>query len=150
VQEKGRFEVFQDYHLRVGEVTADTQVPESQSLREQRLDETEVGAGKVVSIIEMNRPADLPEDASAEAVAARLGLTAGAQGLVDWDVFDAILTPGHLLLLMSWRDTVCADAAEQKRIPPAARHRRVRVVRDYGMFDRREAPQYYPKVERNT
>jgi hypothetical protein len=24
----------------------------------------------------------------------------------------------------------------------------VRVVRDYGMFDRREAPQYYPDVER--
>ena len=25
VQEKGRFEVFEDYHLRVGEITADTQ-----------------------------------------------------------------------------------------------------------------------------
>ena len=25
-----------------------------------------------------------------------------------------------------------------------ARLRRVRVVRDYGMFDRREAPQFYP------
>ena len=24
----------------------------------------------------------------------------------------------------------------------------VRVVRDYGMFDRREVPQYYPDVER--
>jgi hypothetical protein len=24
------------------------------------------------------------------------------------------------------------------------RHRRVRIVRDYGMYDRREAPQYYP------
>jgi hypothetical protein len=28
-----------------------------------------------------------------------------------------------------------------------ARFRRVRVVRDYGMFDRREAPQYYPLVK---
>src|SRR2546427_169082 len=27
VQEKGRFEVFEDYHLRVGEVTADTDPP---------------------------------------------------------------------------------------------------------------------------
>jgi hypothetical protein len=26
--------------------------------------------------------------------------------------------------------------------------RRVRVVRDYGMFDRREAPQYYPEIKR--
>jgi hypothetical protein len=27
-----------------------------------------------------------------------------------------------------------------------ARLRRIRVIRDYGMFDRREAPQYYPEV----
>jgi len=26
--------------------------------------------------------------------------------------------------------------------------RHIRVVRDYGMFDRREAPQYYPPVKR--
>ena len=30
----------------------------------------------------------------------------------------------------------------------AIRHREVRVIRDYGMFERREAPQYYPEVER--
>ena len=36
VQEKGRFEVFEDYHLRVGEITADTEVPKGQTLREQR------------------------------------------------------------------------------------------------------------------
>jgi hypothetical protein len=28
------------------------------------------------------------------------------------------------------------------------RHRRLRVVRDYGMFARAEAPQYYPPVLR--
>jgi hypothetical protein len=26
------------------------------------------------------------------------------------------------------------------------RHRQVRVIRDYGMRDRREAPQYFPDV----
>jgi len=26
-------------------------------------------------------------------------------------------------------------------------HRIVRVVRDYGMFDRRESPQYYPAID---
>src|SRR5580693_10281108 len=34
VQKKGRFEVFEDYHLRVGEITADTEVPNGQELRE--------------------------------------------------------------------------------------------------------------------
>jgi len=28
------------------------------------------------------------------------------------------------------------------------RHRRVRIIRDYGMFERREAPQFYPAVRR--
>ena len=32
VQEKGRFEVFEDYHLRVGEITADTHVPPGQDV----------------------------------------------------------------------------------------------------------------------
>ena len=32
-------------------------------------------------------------------------------------------------------------------LPDGARMRRVRVIRDYGMFDRREAPQYYPDVK---
>src|SRR6267154_3403102 len=45
VQEKGRSEVFRDYHLRVGEVTRDTRLPRGQALREQRLDETEAGQG---------------------------------------------------------------------------------------------------------
>ena len=149
VQKKGRGQVFHDYHLRVGQVTADNQVPAGHSLREQRLDETEVGAGKIMSIIEMHRPAALREDAEAEAVARHLGLPAGAAGLVDWDAFEAILTPGDMLLLLSWRDAAAAESGErQAAIPAGARRRRVRVIRDYGMFDRREAPQYYRKVER--
>jgi hypothetical protein len=28
------------------------------------------------------------------------------------------------------------------------RHRWVRVIRDYGMIDRNEAPQFYPEVKR--
>ena len=39
VQEAGRFEVFQDYHLRVGEITADSAPPPGFVLRQQRLDD---------------------------------------------------------------------------------------------------------------
>ena len=53
VQEKGRFEVFQDYHLRVGEFTADNQLPAGQKLLQQRLDETEVGDARFVTISEL-------------------------------------------------------------------------------------------------
>ena len=72
-----------------------------------------------------------------------------AAGLVAWDVFDAVLTPGDIVLLMSWRDQAAAEAFEGSTdLPDGARFRRVRVVRDYGMFDRRESPQYYPDVSR--
>jgi hypothetical protein len=39
---------------------------------------------------------------------------------------------------------VAAERFEDEfTVPDGARLRRVRVVRDYSMFDRREAPQYY-------
>jgi hypothetical protein len=60
-------------------------------------------------------------------------------------VFDAVLAPGDVIVLVAWRTVADAEAFED-RVARAedARLRRVRVVRDYGMFDRREAPQYYP------
>jgi hypothetical protein len=149
VQEKGRFEVFRDYHLRVGEMIRDTGLAAGQGLPEQRLDETEIGAATRLTIIDAKRPAHLPKESSAEQVAAWLGLPRDADGLVGWDVYDAILTPGDLVLLLSWRDDKAAEAGDAKAArPEGSRLRRIRVVRDYGMFDRREAPQYYAEVKR--
>lgn len=135
VQEKGRTEVFADYHLRIGEIVSDTRPP--QVLRAQRLDETDVGAAKTVMLI------DGLAEGSPEKRAARLGLRDDTPGLVAWDVFDAVLTPGDTMLLLSWRDD---DAARTFAVPADARVRRIRVIRDYGIFDRREAPQYYPAI----
>src|SRR5947208_536654 len=82
-------------------------------------------------------------------LAGTLGRPHAAEGLVGWDLFDAILTPGDLLLMLAWRDAALAPAASHG-IPSAARHRQVRVVRDYGMFRRNEAPQFYEAVQRET
>lgn len=142
VQEKGRFEVFQDYHLRVGEFTADSSLPPGQSLRQQRLDETEVGDSRFVTITELSPASgDLASELGAPAI--------GERGLIDREVYASIYTEGKLLLLACWRDAAAASAWTP-RAPQAGelRHRQVRVVRDYGMFDRREAPQYYPEVRR--
>ena len=144
-QEQGRTEVFRDYHLRVGQVTADSHPPAGHAVHEQRFDETEDGVAKLVSIVELRRPPELPEDAIPALIGRTLGLQESAHGLVGWDVFDAILTPGNLLLLLAWRDITAADLGE-RALPPEARHRRVRVVRDYGMFRRHEAPQYYSEA----
>jgi heme-degrading monooxygenase HmoA len=58
VQEKGRGQVLMDYHLRVGQVTADTRLPHGHPLVEQRLDETEVGEGTTVALIDAHRPTE--------------------------------------------------------------------------------------------
>jgi len=149
VQEKGRSEVFLDYHLRIGQITQDTRVPDGQVLREQRLDETQTGSATTITLIDARRPAGWAKQSSPDDVAKRLGLAPAATGLIAWDVFDAVLTPGDIILLASWRDNAAAEAFERElSLPDGARLRRVRVVRDYGMFDRREAPQYYPEIKR--
>jgi heme-degrading monooxygenase HmoA len=149
VQEKGRSEVFLDYHLRIGQITQDTRVPDGQVLREQRLDETQTGSATTITLIDARRPAEWVKQSAPDDVAKRLGLPPAATGLFAWDVFDAVLAPGDIILLASWRDNAAAEAfGRELSLPDGARLRRVRVVRDYGMFDRREAPQYYPEVKR--
>ncbi|HEX9471490.1 MAG TPA: antibiotic biosynthesis monooxygenase [Bradyrhizobium sp.] len=148
-QEKGRSEILLDYHLRVGQITNDTHIPEGHSLQEQRLDETEVGEGTTITLIDAKRPAQWAETPNAADCSEYLGLNSHAEGMVAWDVFDAVLTPGDLILLTCWRTNADAETFEGKvNLPEGARLRRVRIVRDYGMFDRREAPQYYPAVDR--
>jgi heme-degrading monooxygenase HmoA len=144
VQEKGRFEIFADYRLRVGEITGDTHPPPGLAVDEKRFDETEVGEAKAVTITE------LESGGGGETLPARLGLDAGRAGLVDHEVFESIYAPGRFLLLASWRSAGTAAAWSPAPLEPAQRHRRVRVIRDYGMFERREAPQFYPDVDRGS
>jgi heme-degrading monooxygenase HmoA len=151
VQEKGRFEVFEDYHLRVGEITGDTHLPQGHMIQQHRLDATDVGRAKVVSISEVD-PGPDTKPTSAANLQERLRVPAiGRDRVSDAELFESIYTPGKLLLLVSWHDTVASDSWQ----PPASlsdagrlRHRRVRVIRDYGLADRREAPQFYPDVAR--
>jgi heme-degrading monooxygenase HmoA len=151
VQERGRSEILLDYHLRVGQVTRDSKVPAGQVIEEQRLDETQVGDGTTVTLIDAGRGTTLRDNASPQELATNLGLDLTASGFVGWDVYDAVLTPGDLILMLIWKTKANAEAFEKSaRLPQAARLRHVRVVRDYGMFDRREAPQYYPPVERRS
>ncbi len=147
-QAKGRSEIFETYHLRVGEITADSHVPQGQTLRALRLDETEIGDAKAITICELTPAAPGPTR-DLDLVAA-LGLPGdGTEGLVAHDVFTSITTEGKLLLLASWQDAAAAERWRPKQASAGTlRHRQVRVIRDYGMFDRREAPQFYPPASR--
>jgi heme-degrading monooxygenase HmoA len=148
VQERGRSDIFLDYHLRIGQVTHDTRVPDGHALQEQRLDETEIGDATTITLIDARRSPEWVNATGPDEVGKWLSLAPEARGLVAWDVFDAVLTAGDIILLASWRDQDAADAFEAGvSLKDGARLRRVRVVRDYGMFDRREAPQFYPDAK---
>jgi heme-degrading monooxygenase HmoA len=136
-QERGRFEIFEDYHLRVGEVTADTAKQPGTEHAGQRFDETEVGVAPVVTLTEV-----APDSADASTSVLDLGTI---DGLVDHEWFTGITVEGKRVLLASWADEEAANRHAPTR-RTGLRHRQVRVIRDYGMRDRREAPQYFPDV----
>jgi heme-degrading monooxygenase HmoA len=142
-----RDRVFADYSMHIGEFVADTRLPAGQTLLQQRLDVTEAGIGKAITLLDAQREPDWVKQAGADAAAKSLGFDPDASGVVDWDVFDAIATPGDLIALAKWSDLASAEAFQQEAtLPDDVRLRNVRVVRDYGMFDRREAPQYFAEV----
>jgi heme-degrading monooxygenase HmoA len=151
VQVKGRDTVLADYRLRVGQLTGDNDVPHGQKLKEQRLDVTDIGDGKAVTLI--NPKVSLKQgpfdEAEATSLATQLGLRTDARGLVEWDIFDSVLEPGNPILLQAWADPQTA-ASTATGGQEELRRREIRVIRDYGMFDRRENPQYYPDVARPT
>ena len=101
VQEKGRFEIFEDYHLRVGEVTDDSDPPRGLCVVQQRFDETANPEAKAVSISELTPPEGDKLKIAAEHLPVQLGLDKCPAGLVDHEVFESIYNPGKLLLLVT-------------------------------------------------
>jgi hypothetical protein len=109
------------------------------------LDETEIGRAKFVTLTEVQHQSGV----TASALPDWLWLDQEQADLIDYDVFASIYNEGKFALLAAWHDRPSAE----KFSPPVCagvRHRVVRVVRDYGMFDRRESPQYYPAIQTGT
>jgi heme-degrading monooxygenase HmoA len=154
IQAKGRTSVFSDYHLRVGEIVADSEWTAAPP--RQRLDATEVAPAKVVSLTERVLDRDLRGRFTPEGDV-NLGRESPSQtqdaqhdrsnpdlsrfSVPNGDVFDSITRPGNGLYLRNWPDI---PAATDAIAAAPGHHRVVQVIRDYGMFARTEAPQYFP------
>ena len=85
VQEKGRYEIFEDYRLRVGEVISDTDPPPEAPIREQRLDETEVGHAKFVTFTEITPERNTIFATHADLLPSHLGLDRHSGAIVEHD-----------------------------------------------------------------
>ena len=128
---------------------ADTDPPKEAPIQERRFDETEVGAAKVVTFTEITPIKGAAFAAQTDLLPAHLGLDLKGGPIVEHDVFANIYNPGKLALLVAWKDPRAANAWSPRKIDgiERLRHRKIRIVRDYGRFDRREAPQFYPDVK---
>ena len=133
VQHKGRSEIFSGYRLRVGEIVDGAAVSGA------------VG-GAFVSISEWTPASGAPGGGELA------GPKSARESVTDVDLFESIYVPGKRLLLLSWSDGAAAAVTAVQPSAPAQdlRHRLVRVVRDYGLFDRREAPQFFPEIPRTA
>jgi heme-degrading monooxygenase HmoA len=140
-QAKGRAGVLSDYHLRVGEVTQVTGKFAGREVGWMRHDETEVGVAKALVIIE----GEIAPDSPAACIPQRMKV--GQAVMISVEVFEHLTQPNRLAILSAWRAQ--ADAAEfAKSISPLLEAANlnayaIRVIRDYGLKDRREAPQHH-------
>jgi len=143
IQKQGRAEIFEDYHLRIGDVTADTNAPLAAPVHEQRFDETEIGA-KFATVTELIPQRDAVPSPQID-MWSSLGSDIPYEGMIDYDLFGSIYNPGKVALLALWKDA--SSVGQWTPVKPPGiemlRHRNVRIVRDYGMFDRRESPQFF-------
>jgi heme-degrading monooxygenase HmoA len=145
IQERGRNGIFSDYHLRVCEVTADSHPPKNLQVIEQRLDVSEIGKAKALAITEISPTQGATFSTHPDLLPSHIGFDVQANGLVEYDIFESITNPGKMLVLTSWKTAEDSARWTPNSFGGAAelRHRRVRNVRDYGMFEREEAAQYW-------
>lgn len=171
VQERARSAVFRDYRLRVGRVVADDAPGQPQpgpGLPAAHGDPPP-HPPSYVAILEIGLAGDAtgqrPEIVALGSYPERM------DGFLGGDWFDSIYVEGKRVQVTSWRDEAAALAWHERALAALAerpatatpsdttpaeatgaayRLRTAEVARDYGMFDRAEAPQYHPPTARAT
>jgi heme-degrading monooxygenase HmoA len=135
VQTLGRDKVFSDYRLRIGQVIHETRPGQAAWQPERRTP--------------YNDPARRPPSyvLVMESKRATLPVTTGCPE----QAFTSVYRDGQFVHLVDVPDFEAGvELASQLFTDPTAAYVRiVEVVRDYGMYDRAEAPQYYPPKSRS-
>ena len=140
-QRDGLQGVLDDYHIRVGEVTRVAGPYADRQVGWMRQDQTQVGVAGALSIID----GVVPPDSSLWKFAGNMAN--GHGDAVSADIFDHLTTPGRIAMLIGWRTQQQANAFAEAAMQHNDVHAQIyaiRVIRDYGLKDRREAPQFYP------
>ena len=92
--------MFQDYHLRVGEIVRNTVPPVGAAIVEQPLNETEIGRAKRVTLTEVQPKSGV----TAAALSDWLSVDRQWGELIEHNTFASIYNAGKYALLASCRD----------------------------------------------
>lgn len=141
-QQAGRDGVFDDYRLRVAQVASRLRPSEPEWTPQRRTPyRSAQGPARFVSVLEV-----------AGIECARLPPPNGAD---DGEWHESLSRPGNHALVAGWRDEAAARAwqrdagAALAAMPGAAFDLNLlELERDYGLFPREEAPQFYPPAQR--
>ncbi len=124
-QQVGRDKVFQDYRIRVGQVFHDEDFGSSVRIATRRSAYMDPVLRKMSFVTILEATGTILTDPDAEQ-------------------FDSFYTEGKSALLRGWTDEAAATAYRDQAAATGHRLRIIEVERDYGMFDRHQAPQYFP------
>lgn len=127
-QERGREAIFANYRLRVGEVVTDSRMAAGAELRQQRFDTTEINQATAVTLTESSSAPEVPP------------------GALEHEAYASLVDPDKRVQVLAWATVEQAHEVPSGLLGPQSRRRTVRIIRDYGLVDRREAPQFFPAV----
>jgi heme-degrading monooxygenase HmoA len=125
-QERGRREILADYRLRVGEVIALLDAGKPVTLPAHSCDTPEVGEAKAIGFV-LDHGVGGPR------------LPPGTAG----DAFDGLIDAADTAEMGCYASLEQAEMS-LRSVKAPGRSLVVRVIRDYGLIDRREAPQFHP------
>jgi pimeloyl-ACP methyl ester carboxylesterase/heme-degrading monooxygenase HmoA len=149
-QEHGRNVAFDDYRIRVARLVHDDALDDAEQPRGRSTYANPVRPGRYLGIFELLGPVG---------VGCPSPLDALAKDARDSDVFDSLYAPHRSAYVIGFETKAAADAWTSHALRVAANTRaagtpcRVRVVetiRDYGMFDRAQAPAHHAPVTRRA
>jgi heme-degrading monooxygenase HmoA len=147
LQEEARAGLLSDYRIRAGHIIKDSDLGVLTDAPDP-FPEDEPGA---LTIITGKRPIQWTETSNAADCAEFLSLNPYAAGMQAWDLLQHVEVPDNLLLFMTW-DTADAASEYERHVElrDGVQLRRLRVERDYGMFERDQAPQYFLEAQLGT
>src|SRR3954469_21727255 len=143
--ERGWNGLLADYRLRVGEVTSHTRAPEALETVQQRPAQAPAageGTSTYVTLIDAKQAPEWVRGNNPYEIALYLGFDLYSYGdCISWDIFESLVSPGEIILAVTWKDAQSAnDHAATQIVPDDARVRVVRVVLDYALSSGGQAP----------